>query len=263
MQPFLEALAHQVVPLSHLLMKQLLFFVAGACLLAGTAQAQATFHLGPYLGGNVSTAHFADETVSSTRRGFDAGVLGAFQFGHIAVQPAVLFAQRGFTSKPTFYDSGFGGLTQTSVRLHYLTLPLQVAYTQHPDGQGFQVSAGPYVSFLVGGKSVADYQYNAVGLVQQESTVAAANVHTTNISSSSQAPDYTFYSRRLDAGAQAGLGYRFGGALLQVSYSLGLRNVATTERYTVGNASPTYDTDNPAYRNRAFQVSLSYLLGKS
>lgn len=245
-------------------MKHLLSFVAGACLLVGTAQAQATFHLGPYLGGNVSTAHFADKTTTSARWGFDAGVLGAFQLGHVAVQPAVLFAQRGFTSKPTFYDSGFGGLTQTSVRLHYLTIPLQVAYTQHTDGQGFQVSAGPYVSFLVGGKSVADYQYNGTGLIRQESTVAAADVHTTNISFSSLLePDYTFYSRRLDVGAQAGIGYRLGGALLQVSYSMGLRNVATTERYTVGNTSPTYDTDNSAYRNRAFQLSLSYLVGKS
>jgi hypothetical protein len=245
-------------------MKQPLSFVAGALLLAGTAQAQATFHFGPYLGGNVSTAHFADKTPSLAHRGFDAGILGAFQFGHVAVQPAVLFAQRGFTSKPIFYDTGFGGLTQTSVRLHYLTIPLQVAYTQHTDGQGFQVSAGPYVSFLVGGKSVADYQYTGSGLLQQESTVAAADVHTRNISSSSsQEPDYTFYSRRLDVGAQVGLGYRLGGALLQVSYSRGLRNVATTERYTVGSTSPTYNMNNPAYCNRAFQASLSYLFGKS
>jgi hypothetical protein len=105
------------------------------------------------------------------------------------VQPAVLFAQRGFTSKPVFFDSGFGGLTQNSVRLHYLTIPLQVAYTQHTDGQGLQVSAGPYVSFLVGGKSVADYRYLGTGLIQQESIVASADVHTTNISPSSQVPD--------------------------------------------------------------------------
>ncbi len=245
-------------------MKQLLSLVAGAFLLVETAQAQATFHLGPYLGGNVSTVHFADETTSSARRGFDAGVLGALQFGHIAVQPAVLFAQRGFTSKPVFYDSGFGGRTQTSVRLHYLTIPLQVAYTQHADGQGFQVSAGPYVSSLIGGKCVADYQYPGAGFIQQAGPVAAADVYTQNIGFASlREPDYTFYSRRLDVGAQVGLGYRLGGALLQVSYSRGLRNVATTERYTIGNTSPTYDTDNPAYRNRAFQLSLSYLVGKS
>ncbi len=243
-------------------MKYFPAFVAGSLLLAGTAHAQATFSIGPCLGGNVSTAHFADETTTSTRLGFEAGIRGVLQLGHVAVQPAVLFAQRGFTSKPSFYDVGFGGLTQTSVRLHYLAIPLQVAYTQHTDGQGFQVSAGPYVSFLVGGKSVADYQYSGYGSLQQESTVAAADVHTTNIDPSSlQRPDYTYYARRLDLGAQAGLGYRLGGALLQVSYSLGLRNVATAERYTVGGVQLTYDTGNPAYRNRAFQASLTYLFG--
>ena len=243
-------------------MKKLFYCLAGGLLLAGSAQAQARFSIGPSLGGNVSTAHFSDETPTSARAGFEAGVRGAFQFGHLAVQPAVLFAQRGFTSKPTFYDVGFGGLTQTSVRLSYLTIPLQVAYTQHTDGQGFQVAAGPYVSFLVGGKSVADYEFPRAGSFQQEGSVVAADVHTTDISPYSlKEPDYTFYSRHLDVGAQAGLGYRLGGALLQVSYSLGLRNVATTERYTVGGLPQTYDTDNPAYRNRAFQASLTYLFG--
>jgi hypothetical protein len=243
-------------------MKQFIAIVAGA-FLAGAAQAQATFHLGPYLGGNVSTVHFANETPSAARRGFDAGLLGALQLGHVAVQPAVLFAQRGFISKPTFYDSGFGGRTQTNVRLHYLTIPVQVAYTQHADGQGFQVAAGPYVSFLVGGKSVTDYEFPGTGSMQQENAVAAADVHTQTIGVYTQVPDYTFYSRRLDVGAQAGLGYRLGGALLQVSYSMGLRNVATTERYTLVNASTTYESDSPAYRNRAFQLSLSYLVAKS
>ena len=244
-------------------MKPTLLLLSGSLLLAGAAQAQATFSVGPRFGGNVSTVHFSDGgDKTSSRMGFEAGLMGALQVGHVAVQPAVLFAQRGFTSTPTFYDSGFGGLTQTSVRLNYLTIPLQVAYTQHTTGQGFQVSAGPYVSFLVGGNSVADYQFPFAGSQQQQSTVAAADVHTVDISSSSyMESDYTFYSRRFDMGAQAGLGYRLGGALLQVSYSLGLRNVATTERYTVGGTFPTYDTGNPAYRNRAFQASLTYLFG--
>jgi hypothetical protein len=189
-------------------------------------------------------------------------VLGSLQFGHVAVQPAVLFAQRGYTLTPTFFDSGFGGLTQTSVRLNYLSIPLQVAYVQHTNGQGFQLAAGPYVSFLVGGNSRSDYQFPFAGAQQQRNKVAAADVHTVDISPFSlQEPSYTVYSRRLDLGAQVGLGYRLGGALLQLSYSLGLRNVATTERYTIGGALPAYETNNPAYRNRSFQASLSYLFG--
>lgn len=236
--------------------------LAGSLLLTATAHAQTTFSVGPRLGGNVSTAHFSggDDKITS-RLGFEAGVLGSLQFGHVAVQPAVLFAQRGYARTPAFYDSGFGGLTQVNVRLNYLSIPLQVAYIQHTNGQGFQLAAGPYVSFLVGGNSLSDYQFPFAGAQQQRNKIAAADVHTIDSSSSLQEPNYTDYSRRLDLGAQVGLGYRLGGALLQLSYSLGLRNVATTERYTIGGAPPVYELGNPAYRTRSFQASLSYLFG--
>lgn len=241
----------------------LLSLLAGSLLLTATAHAQTTFSVGPRVGGNVATAHFSGGNDKITSRlGFEAGVLGSLQFGHLAVQPAVLFVQRGYTRTPTFYDSGFGGLTQVSVRLNYLSIPLQVAYVQHTNGQGFQLAAGPYVSFLVGGNSRSDYYFPFAGAQQQRNTIAAADVHTGDISPTSlYEPTYTVYSRRLDLGAQLGLGYRLGGALLQVSYGLGLRNVATTERYTIGGRPPVYDTDTPAYRNRSFQVALSYLVG--
>ena len=240
----------------------LLPLLAGSLLLTATAHAQASFSFGPRLGGNVSAAHFSSggDKIAS-RLGFEAGVMGSLQFGHVAVQPAVLFAQRGYTRTPTFYDSGFGGLTRASVRLNYLTIPLQVAYVQRTNGQGFQLSAGPYVSFLVGGNSLSDYQFPFAGAQQQRQAVAAAAVHTTDIRPYSQEPNYTVYSRRLDLGAQVGLGYRLSGALLQVSYSHGLRNVATTELYTINGMAPAYDTNNPAYRNRSLQIALSYLVG--
>ena len=63
------------------------------------------------------------------------------------------------------------------------------------------------------------------------------------------------YSRRLDTGLQAGLGYRLGAFQLQASYSLGLRNLATQYRFGA------YTYNEAAYRNRAWQVSLSYLVG--
>lgn len=240
-----------------------LLLLASGLLSMATAHAQTTFSIGPRLGGNVSTVRFADDNDKITARaGFEAGVLGSLQFGHLAVQPAVVFAQRGYTRTLSFYDAGFGGLTQTSVRLNYLTLPLQVAYVQHTNGQGFQLAAGPYASLLVGGNSLGDYRFPFAPTQQVRSKVVAAEVHTVDISPSSlREPDYTVYSRRFDLGAQVGLGYRLGGALLQLSYSLGLRNVATTERYTLGGGLPTYDFSGSAYRNRSFQVALSYLVG--
>jgi hypothetical protein len=70
-------------------------------------------------------------------------------------------------------------------------------------------------------------------------------------------PDYNYYARRLDLGAQAGLGYQLGGALLQLSYSQGLRNMKATELYTMSGV--IYNSDTPDYRNRSWQASLSYL----
>ena len=240
-----------------------LLLLASSLLLGATAHAQTTFSVGPRLGGNVSTAHFSDgDDKITSRLGFEAGVLGSLQFGHFAVQPAVQFAQRGYTRTPAFYDTGFGGLTQTSVRLNYLSLPLQVAYVQHTNGQGFQLAAGPYVSFLVGGNSLSDYRFPFAAAQQVRNKVVAADDHTVDIGPASlREPAYTVYSRRLDLGAQVGLGYRLGGALVQFSYSLGLRNVATTERYTIGGKLPAYDTGTSAYRNRSFQVALNYLVG--
>jgi hypothetical protein len=134
-------------------------------------------------------------------------------------------------------------------------IPLQFAYTQRTAGQGFQIFAGPYLGILLGGRNKLSY-----GSSQETSRVIVTNEHTSSISPYAvSVPDYNYYARRLDLGAQAGLGYQLGGALLQLSYSQGLRNMKAAELYTIG--SLTYDSDTPDCRNRSWQASLSYLFG--
>lgn len=66
------------------------------------------------------------------------------------------------------------------------------------------------------------------------------------------------YARRFDAGIQGGLGYRLGPALVQATYSLGLRTIPAK---TFFNGVPVTSSD---YYNRALQISLTYLFyGKS
>jgi hypothetical protein len=67
------------------------------------------------------------------------------------------------------------------------------------------------------------------------------------------APDFGSFARRFDAGLQGGVGYRYQALLLELGYSLGLRDVAA--RYTY-NGIPV---SSSPYYNRAFQASLSYL----
>jgi hypothetical protein len=63
------------------------------------------------------------------------------------------------------------------------------------------------------------------------------------------------YAQRFDGGLQAGVGYRLKEFQLQASYSLGLHNSVVRFQYN----GKVYDNE-PAYYNRAFQVSLSYLV---
>ena len=233
-------------------MKQLFSFLASSLLLAGTAQAQATFNFGPQVGILGSTLHSTLPDLTE-RGGLEAGLRGALQVGHFAFQPAVLYSQRGFSRKEILV--GGSGSRTTATRLNYLSIPLQLAYTQRTSGQGLQLFAGPYLGVLLGGRTEVNY-----GSSQAAGRVVATNTHTLDITPySSSLPDYNFYARHLDLGAQAGLGYRLGGALLQLSYSLGLRSISPAEQYTVGGA--TYETDSPNYRNRSLQASLSYLFG--
>jgi hypothetical protein len=69
--------------------------------------------------------------------------------------------------------------------------------------------------------------------------------------------DPRVYSQRLDAGIQVGAGYRLVSMLLQLSYSVGLRNLNAS--YAL-NQVPT---PAPTYQNRAFQVALTYVVGDS
>ena len=235
--------------------------VGGSLLLAGSAQAQATFSFGPRLGGSVTSAHFPEESRASyqSRLGFEAGLLGNLQFGHFAVQPSLLFAQRGYrkSSVPVYVDPPIPpdpGTIDETYRLNYLTLPLNLAFTLGRDGQGLQVFGGPYVGLLLGGNyayhlHINSYYPGGNSYDREEVRKVQAGSVVSNPSS-----DY-MYSQQFDTGLQMGLGYRFRGLLMQAGYSLGLRNLAVQYEYN----HAVYDT--PAYYNRAWQVSLSYLVG--
>ena len=241
-------------------MKHLLL-LGGGLLLASTAHAQATFRVGPRIGGAITSAHFPETYGASyeSRSGFEAGLLGNLQLGQFAVQPSLLFSQRGYrrTSIPIYFDPPIPpdpGTVEETTRLNYLTLPINMAFTLGRDGQGLQVFGGPYMALLVGGNYTYHIHigspYPGGNPYNREETrkVQAGSVV------SNPSADYT-YSRRFDTGLQAGLGYRFNGLLVQASYSLGLRNQAVQYEFN------SYIYNTPAYYNRAWQLSLSYLVG--
>lgn len=233
------------------------------CLLAATAHAQTTFSLGPTVGYNLATAayqesRYAAGATTASRSGLEAGLRALFSRGHVSVQPALLYSQKGFTLNRTV-SSFLGGnssyTNETHARLSYLTLPVSVAYTQRATGRGAQVFAGPYVGALLGGT----YDYSTVRMANGTALreQGQGKVEVSDRYATTDPTDTRVYSQRLDAGLQVGAGYRLGSTLLQLSYSVGLRNLNATYAPNQGS------TPAPTYQNRAFQVALTYIVGGS
>ena len=163
---------------------------------------------------------------------------------------------------------GRGGASSSylkaTYRFNYLTLPLQVVDALRADGQGAQVFAGGYVGSLLGGNYdyqnsySATYPGEATGGGSKKSGLVVWGDYFPNNSNIHGYADDGFYSRALDAGLQAGLGYRFGRALVQASYSHGLRNLAADLACGSGSNRQLIDS-GVTYRNRAWQASFSYL----
>lgn len=219
------------------------------------AVAQVSFRVGPQIGLNISTAHF-DESANSSlsyKAGIEAGLLGSLQYKHFAFRPAVLFSQKGYKIEITTVASGNVPVSYgtSNVRLNYLTVPFNFAYSAREDGQGFQAFAGPYMGFLLGGHFHSTYQFGSSPSVGEYDGKVIAGDDTPATATGNE-----YYSKRLDTGLQGGIGYCYHGILLQASYSLGLRDLSATIP-VVPNASRA----GIPYYNRVFQVSIGYWLG--
>lgn len=224
--------------------KQLIpaLLAGGLALLAAPAQAQTTFSIGPQVGLTVAGASNASPNTSTIhyRAGFEAGVQSIVQFGHLAVQPSLHFSQKGLNE-----HYGYDLYSRyTDYRLNYLTLPLNVAYSLRPDGQGLQVFAGPYVGLLLGGnyQLTSDDRGPFGGTDYYEGTIAPGTTYT--IPAPGTTAPQPRLCQRVDAGFQAGLGYRFGKLLAQANFAFGLTDLHPLM---------------PAAHNRTAQASLSYL----
>ena len=211
--------------------------------LAGGAQAQCTVHIGPQVGLNIASASYLGDSYHvKSRAGFEAGVLGSIDFGHISFQPALLFSQKGYYL--TNGSSLAAGIYDDKYRLNYLTLPIKVVYTPLRSGQGLQILAGIYLGLLVGGHYERTYQQ--IGTT----TVTAGPI----IPNQSPLSYQEYSSQRLDAGFLVGLGYRYKQAQAQANFTWGGTNLAVDYQYK------GIRYENPFYRNQAFQFSLAYLL---
>ena len=239
--------------------------MASLLLSAAPAAAQTTFHLGVRGGLNRASTTLADASNSaSTTTYFSADKSGIFawqagvvleaRFGKLALQPAVLFSQKGekfTTGAATKYLIGTGTTSTTSTnRYDWLEVPVNLVYTSHTD-HGWQVLAGPYIAVAVGGK--------------QRGTTTGYSLNGTYGYYATDFDKQVLYgsqynNRRLDAGLNFGLGYRQGPWQVQATYSLGLLNLRQPSDSFVIIEYPQFNHDfeaDPAY-NRVAQLTGTY-----
>lgn len=224
----------------------------------GCAQGQTVVSAGPVIGFNASTVPYKYDHTYTThyRTGGAIGALVNVQRQHLALQVAALYQQKGFRIDDEYTLSrSYYSRQKSDYRLNYLTIPVQVAYAFRPDGQGLQVSAGGYAGLLLRGEVQDDLYHQdlmdgSIGSYQGTRKIEPGRA--TDIYS------ITSYSQRIDAGLQAGVGYRYEQLLVQLSYSYGLRNVGPRYEEGVGVGFIT-----PSYYNRVAQVSVAYLFGHS
>ncbi|AWM32717.1 outer membrane beta-barrel protein [Hymenobacter nivis] len=250
-------------------MQPLATLALGAALLASAAPApaQTTFRLG--LRGGLNRALATTDPASnrsnlpaseaqndkSALLAWQAGVAFEACFGKVALQPALVFSQKGNKFHNTSYAGGVAGYTSQettgTTRTNWLELPLNVVYTLHGD-HGLQVFAGPYVAVAVGGRqtgtSVAYLGPAAFTVPVYFDDRVAYGPGTAN--------------RRLDAGVNFGVGYRLGPLQVQLGYGLGLRNLYQAPELLISPGTTNYNYsrrfgDEVAY-HRVAQLTGTY-----
>ncbi|MBO2010334.1 porin family protein [Hymenobacter negativus] len=248
---------------------------------ATTVQAQTTVSFGPRLGLNISNFSYKYGNIpaglsneASAIAGVQVGGTLNVGFGKFAFQPSLLFSQKGAELKFSAVDNTnvpyVTTITYTATpKLNYLEVPLNFVYTSDTDN-GFQVFAGPYVAFGVGGNGSSKLAITSndpdvlmsgavnsfpIALTIEYGSKQNANTQLDDALNNGLAssPEVIATFRRFDAGLNAGLGYRVGPFQAQIGYSLGLLNLTPND--PDGN-----DTDGKIY-NRGFQLTANYFFG--
>ncbi|MDF7813320.1 porin family protein [Hymenobacter sp. YC55] len=222
---------------------------------ANAAQAQIT--IGARVGANLANARittnssFVVDTDTKAKVGAQAGLTLNAQFGKLAVQPSVLFSQKGFqlTQAGTATLNGVTTtfLNKSDAALNYLEVPVNLVYT-FGDEQGFQIFAGPYVGVGLSGKDKRDGR--SIVTMQSGAVTDYSTSETYDVRFGDGRKENSIYYRTINVGLNGGIGYRVGALQAQVGYVYGLSNML-----------PSYYGDTVTGKDRTVQLSLVYFFG--
>ncbi|AHJ95760.1 outer membrane beta-barrel protein [Hymenobacter swuensis] len=155
--------------------------------------------------------------------GGNAGLAAEISWGWLAVQPAVVFIQKGFRMQDSWMETHNGKTlalrSLTQVRLNYVEVPINLVATIHR----FQLLAGPYVSVGLNGRFHEEATL-PIGSEYSPDYNTYQYGYSKKVSFSSKSRNYSDITiRRLDAGFNIGVGYRYKGWQVQPLYSRGIR----------------------------------------
>ncbi|MDR2467087.1 MAG: PorT family protein [Prevotellaceae bacterium] len=218
-------------------MKKCLLIV---CCLAFATGLNARLRFGFKAGGVVSSISqkIGDVTDSNTkpRFGFLIGGMAEYSFDNeFALQPELLYLLGGSERRarePISVAGAVSSTVETTTKLHYILLPVNLKYRFGIESAKFYAAAGPYFGVAVGGNIKNTYTYEVFGV-----TVTSGNERDPFAS------DNRIF-KRADFGMGVGLGVEIRKITLGVGYNFGLANIA--------------DTPNATSRTGTFSFSAGY-----
>ncbi|MDU0370742.1 outer membrane beta-barrel protein [Hymenobacter endophyticus] len=160
--------------------------------------------------------------------GGNIGIAAEADFGWLALQPAVLFMQKGYcfqvSRTETIRGMSFRNSRLDKQRVNYLEVPVNAVITI----KGIQLLAGPYVSVGVGGRYWDETSYPMGSEYsrdyQQYHYAGSGKVRFGDNPQGNASEAYV--ERRLDAGYNLGLGYRHNSWQVQPTYSRSIRSTS-------------------------------------
>jgi len=256
---------------------KLLLIVVG---LIFTVQTFAQIKFGINAGGNLCNMKFdidndfGDEPETKSKLGFHLGVFADVPIlkESLSLQPALLYSNKGFSydfkqmledEYENQYDvDDYEGYIR--LNYNYIELPINLVYKKND----FQVLAGPYFAFGIGGKFKHDFSFELDGENVRSDDIfdedsyelqpVFGKIDDDMYEDFLDDEDIMELYRAFDFGLNLGVGYQLNNIIFNVGYSFGLNNL--TPKYDADDYDMDEDyTENVIQKNRVLTFSISYL----
>jgi hypothetical protein len=188
---------------------------------------QAQVKFGPKVGMNLSTMTLKSSGISFDPKmlvGFHAGLISEIGLAdNLKLQPGILYSSKGSKYEITLFEETF----DFSMAPAFIEVPVNLMYSFGPGDTKFNVFAGPYFAYGIGGKYKSDGESEDISFGTSEDDDM----------------------KPFDIGVNFGVGVNIKGFLISAQYGLGLANL-TTE-----------DTGDTEIKNQVIGISVGYLFG--